>query len=192
MIQILFGIWLCLLKQSCREIYGEQFFFLHQSLKSFVKASKVSFKLFVEKKFKKKRKGDRRCWADPPPFRPSEAARPSFPSPLSHARRPPSSTRRRHVADVRRRRGRAAADRPLPGRDAAPRPQATPFCLPAPLSSSTPCEQQQQLRRRSTVRHWRRSPAPNSGHPCSIKPTPSSASTSATLCARSRPSASRY
>jgi len=59
------------------------------------------------------------------------------------------------------------------------------------LSSSSLFAQRQQPQRRSAVRHWHRSPAPNSGHPRSIKPTPSSASTSATSCARSRPSASR-
>jgi hypothetical protein len=41
------------------------------------------------------------------------------------------------VAAVRRRRGRAAADPPSPGRDAAPRPQATPFCPRSSLSSSS-------------------------------------------------------
>ena len=42
------------------------------------------------------------------------------------------------------------------------------------------------------MRHWRRSQAPHSDHPRSIKPTPSSASTSSTACVHSRPSASSY
>ena len=81
MIQILFGIWFHLLKQSCWEFYGEQFFFILQPLKRFVKASKVSFKLFGKINLKKE-KEDRRCWADPPPFRPSQTAWPVSP-PLS-------------------------------------------------------------------------------------------------------------
>ena len=113
MIQILFGIWLCLLKQNCREFYGDQFFFLLQPLKSFVKASKVSFKLFGEKKLKKKKRG-RRCWADPPPFRPSEAVWPSFPSTLSRARAPDSL----HPAP--------ATWRPYAGVVDAPRPTGLP------------------------------------------------------------------
>ena len=57
MIQILFGIWLGLLKQSCRKFYGEQFFFLLEPLKRFVKASKVSFKLFRKIISKKRERG---------------------------------------------------------------------------------------------------------------------------------------
>ena len=95
MIQILFGIWLYLLKQSCREFHGEQFFFLLQPLKRFVKVSKISFKLFGEKKFKKKEKGT--CAAGPTrlTFSPARQRGPLPLPSLSRARCPPRSTRRR-------------------------------------------------------------------------------------------------
>ena len=164
----------------------------HSSLqKRFVKASKVLFKLFGEKKFKKKKRGQA-LLGRPASLSAQPDSAACFPSPLSPARgtrlAPPGAD---HVAAVRRRRGRAAADRLTPV-GTAPR---APTCHSVPrssLSSSSPCEQQQRPRRRSAARHWRRSPAPNSGHPRSIKPTPSSASTSAISCARTRPSASRY
>jgi len=92
-----------------------------------------------------------------------------FSPPLSPARgrrlAPPGAG---HVAAVRRRRGRAAADRPYPGRDAAPRPQATPFCpLPAPLSFlRSRAQQPQQLRCSDIAGELRRSPpAPPVTHP---------------------------
>jgi len=56
-IQILFGIWTCTLKQSCRVFCGEHFFFLPQILKNYAKASKFEFKLFGEKEIQKKEKG---------------------------------------------------------------------------------------------------------------------------------------
>ena len=67
---------------------------------------------------------------------PGSAAR--FPSPLSPARGARlAPTGAGHVAAVRQRRGHAAADPPSPGRDANPRPQATPFCPHSSLSSSS-------------------------------------------------------
>jgi len=110
----------------------------------------------------KKEKGDRRCWADPPPFRPSWAARPA-PPPLSPARAAPASLHPapatwRPYAGV----GRAAAGHlHHPGRDAAPRPQTTPSIL-SPASPSLlflPAHApQQQLRPHHCRRKLRRSP----------------------------------
>ena len=135
MIQFLFGIWLCLLKQSCRKFYGDQFFLLLQPLKSYVKASKVLFKHFGEKKFKKKKRG-LALLGRPASLsaQPDSAAR--FPSPLSPARgarlAPPGAG---HVAAVRRHRGRAAPDRLTPV-GTAPR---APTCHSVPRSSLSLC-----------------------------------------------------
>ena len=163
MIQILFGIWLHLLKQCCREFYGEQFLFLLQRLKSFVKASKVLFKLFREKKLKKKRKGDRRCWAIPPPFWPSQAARPAFPYFTPALGRPPSSTRRRprggRTSASWTRRGRPAftwsGRRPAPRGHSILSPPRSP--LPPPLESAAAVAVPPQ-------HHRRRAPPLTAGH----------------------------
>ena len=53
----MFGIWTCILMQSCREFCGEHFLFLPQLLKNFATASKVAFKLLGKKKFKKMGEG---------------------------------------------------------------------------------------------------------------------------------------
>ena len=120
-------------KQGCREFCGEPFFFLLQPLKRFAKASKIVFKLFGENKFKKKRKGGRRCWADRLPFGPAKPRGPVSPSPLPCAGARLAPPDAGHVAAVRRRRGRAAGRPAYPGWDSPTRPQA-PFCLlPLPL-----------------------------------------------------------
>ena len=104
----------------------------------------------------KKEKGDRRCWADPPPFRPSWAARPA-PPPLSPARAAPASLHPapatwRPYAGV----GRAAAglQPPLVGTPAlAPRP-FRPSCLPRSLLLLPPLKPRRSSR--SSARHCRR------------------------------------
>ena len=189
MIQILFGIWLCLLKQSCREFYGEQFFFLPQSVKSFVKSSKVSFKILEKRNSKKKkRKGDRRCWADPPPFRPSEAARPSSPSPLSRARRPPRSTQRRprggRTPASWTRRGRPAftrsGRRPTPPGHSILSPPHSPL-LPPLASAAAVAVPPQRHRRKSPAAHRRSRQWPILG----AKATTALAFATVSFCARS-------
>ena len=141
MIQILFGIWLSLLKQICREFCREQFFFLLQPLKRFVKASKVTFKLFG--KIISKKRGQA-LLGRPATLsaQPDSAAR--FPLPLSPARgRPPSSTRRRphggRTSASWTRRGRPALSRsgrrPAPPGHSILSPPRSPL-LP-PLASAT-------------------------------------------------------
>jgi len=136
--------------------------FLLQPLKSFVKASKVSFKLFG-KIISKKRKGGRRCWADPPPFRPSQTARPGFPS-LSLPR-----------ADARLRHPTSATWRPYVGVVDAPRPIGlnlveTPPRAPRPLHSvPSPL------------------PSPSSAHERSIRSNSAAAPTPESSAAHRRP-----
>ena len=141
MIQILFGIWLHLLKQSCREFCGEQFLFLPQPIKRFEKASKVSFKLFGEKEFKKKRKRGQALLGRPASLSAQPDSVVHFPSLLSPARggrlAPPDAG---HVAAIRRRwtrRGRPAITwsegRPVPpGSTLSPR---SSLLLPLSLAS---------------------------------------------------------
>ena len=164
MIQILFRIWLCLLKQSCREFHGEQFFFLLQPLKSFVKASKVHLKLFGEKKFKKKlEKGKGGASRPRPHFWPAGRSRPSPPalSPSTPPRSRPRRVRARTAAP--RRRGEPAelgcrvASMRSPGRalvshqerPAAPASAIAAICA-RQLSLSRPRSARTERRRR----HW--------------------------------------
>ena len=155
MIQILFGIWLCLLKQSCREFYGEQFFFLLQPLKRFVKASKVSFKLFG-KIISKKRERGQALLGRPASLsaQPDSAAR--FPLPLSPARgRPPSSTRRRprggRTSASWTRRGRPALTwsgrRPAPPGHSILSPPRSPLLPPLTSAAAVAAPPQRHRRR---------------------------------------------
>ena len=168
MIQILFGIWLHFLKQSCREFYGEQFFFLLQPLKSFVKASRVSFKLFGEKKFKKNKRGQALLGRPASLLaQPDSVAR--FPSPLSPARgarlAPPGAG---HVAAVRRRwtrRGRPAFNwsgrRPAPPGHSTLSP-APPSLLPPSASvAAALVAPPPRHRRRNSAAHRRPRQCPN-------------------------------
>ena len=92
----------------------------------------------MRKEFQKNGKGNRRCWADAPPFRPSWTARPA-PPPLSPARAAPASLHPapatwRPYAGV----GHAAAGHlHPPGRDANPRPQ-NPTSILSPASLPPP------------------------------------------------------
>ena len=67
---------------------GNNSSFYSKPWKVLQKLQKSHLTLFGEKEIQKK--GDRRCWADPPPFRPSQAAQPASP-PLSLPRVAPAS-----------------------------------------------------------------------------------------------------
>ena len=108
MIQILFRIWTCNLKQSGRVFCGEHFFFLPQILKNFEKPSKFTFKLFWEKEIQKKGKGAGAAGPTRLPFGPLARAAQLLPSSLRTGASRPSPPDTGHVAVVRRRRGRLA------------------------------------------------------------------------------------
>ena len=132
MIQILFGIWTCTLKQSCIVFCREHFFFLPQILKNFAKASKFTFKLFWGKRNSKKGKRGRRCWADLPPLRPARTSGPALPLLPARGRVLPFYTW------CRSRGGRTPATWPRPP-DTTTLLQVPPFSLSSPRSpSATP------------------------------------------------------
>jgi len=185
-IQILFGIWLHLLKQSCREFHGEQFFFLLQPLKSFVKASKVLFKLFGEKKFKKKEKETGAAGPTRLPFGPASSAA-CFPLlSLSRARRPPRSTRRRPrggrtpALDASQPTGLTWSERHPAPRRAILSPPRSPL-LPPLTSATAVAVPPQRHHRKSPAAHRRSRQWPILG----AKATTALAFTAVSFCARS-------
>jgi len=164
-IQILFGIWLHLLKQSCREFHGEQFLFLLQPLKIFVKLSKISFKLFGEKKFKKKEKGTSAAGPTRLPFGPTRQRGPLPLPSLSRAWRPPRSTWRRPRGSRT-----PALDAPRPTgltwSERHPAPRRAILSPRSSLSSSSTvavAAPPQRHRRRSSAAHRRPRQCPNLG-----------------------------
>ena len=98
---------------------------------------KMSLEIYWRKEIQKKEKGGRRCWANPPPFRPIQPRSPApLPSPARGRARltPPGAG---HVAAVRRRRGRG---RPAERLNPVGRPPRAPrrSTLSPPRSLSFP------------------------------------------------------
>ena len=201
MIQILFGIWICICKQSCRGFCEEQFFFLLQPLKKFAEASKISFKLFGKNKLKKRERGavHWRAGANQP-AQPAKPARPPrthafpfpalAPAPCPHAwtaapcRRGEPAELGRRVARMRRiRRGlvghqvRPAAFASVPAARCTPLLALSPSLSLALSSNSTAAR---HCRRRSELFSL---PAPASSLPSAS--TSESVSPFRTPCSRS-------
>jgi len=91
----------------------------------------------LRKEIQKKEKGDRRCWADPPPFRPSQTSQPASPS-LSLPRAAPASL---HPAPAMWRPYAGVVDAPRPTRlhlvGTPPRALRRLHSVPSPLPSSS-------------------------------------------------------
>jgi hypothetical protein len=140
-IQVLFGIWTCTLKQSCRVFCGEHFFFYPKSWTTLQKLKNSNLSSFRKKKFKKRGERGQALLGRPAcPSARSHAQPRSPPPPRARTRpallHPTPATWRPYVGDV------AVAARlrmAWPGRDATPLTQTPPFSMsPPPSPSATP------------------------------------------------------